>query len=106
MQETEEARPEEANTQESLNDTLPTEDASGAFDEPVPTEARTSPDEDDGWEETVVATEQLPNAPQQSDVLEQDTQEGVRPKQSFSSSVLYRFLVNRKLEDTSGIDEL
>jgi len=106
VQETAEARPEEANTQEPLDDTFVQKDDTGAFDEPIADEEGTSPEADeDVWEDRP-ASKQMLDDPWQSDEQTAESEQNPRQKPNFSSSVLYRFLVNRKLEDTSGIDEL
>lgn len=89
-----------------MNDTFVQKDDAGAFDEPTADEEGTSPEADeDVWEDRP-ASKQMLDDPWQSDEQIEAYEQRARQKPKFSSTVLYRFLVNRKLEDTSGIDEL
>jgi hypothetical protein len=47
----------------------------------------------------------MPDAPWQSDEQAEAPEERLRRKRDFSSTALYRFLVNRKLEDADDMSE-
>ena len=101
MQETVEAQPEEANISQpssyQTNDTFDGEDNSGAFDEPVADEEGTSP-EADAWEDRSTSKQMLDDPWQSEDPTEVFDRKP-RTRTNFTSTALYRFLTNRKLED-------
>ena len=106
MQETAEARPDEANRQQLLS-VQPecVKDDEGAFDEPMSEYEETSHRHDENDWPAVPASKQMPDDPWRSDEQTEAPEERLRRKRDFSSTALYRFLVNRKLEDADGMNE-
>ena len=106
MQETAEAQPEEANRhQPSSVHPSSVENDEGAFDEPASEYEETSPRYGENDWPAVPASKQMPDAPWQSDEQTEAPEERLRRKRDFSSTALYRFLVNRKLEDADDMSE-
>ena len=106
MQETAEARLEEANRQQPLSvQPERVKDDEGAFDEPMSEYEETSPRRDENDWSAMSASKQMPNDPWQSDEQTEAPEERFRRKRDFSSTALYRFLVNRKLEDADDMNE-